>query len=269
MTNSQFDFTDIAVQQKDKYAVIVLAREKSLNSLDSNLHRELLKALRDLPKPPYRARAILITGRGRAFSAGQDLEEVGTSRNRVPVSVGDLVRNNYVPLMTTLKSLDVPTVCAVNGIAAGAGASIALACDIVIACRDARFVQAFSKVGLMPDAGGTWMLPRLIGRSRALSQFFLNDAIDAQTAFELGMIARVVENQDLDDEANRVASILANGPTKAYVATRRAVDHGFHISFEESLMLETELQRDLGNTYDYEEGVEAFIQKRDPKFKGE
>ncbi len=269
MPDNDFGFSDIEVQQKDGYASIVLTRDQNLNSMNTKLHRELLQALRDLPNPPYSVRAILITGRGRAFSAGQDLEEVRSVRNGLPVRVGDLVKDNYVPLMRTLNNLDVPTVCAVNGVAAGAGVSLALACDIVIASKDARFIHAFSKIGLMPDGGGTWLLPRLVGRSRALSQFFLNETIDAQTALELGMIAKVVESQRLIDEASKVASILANGPTKAYVATRRAVDHGFHMSFEESLMLEAELQSNLGATYDFEEGVEAFIQKRDPKFKGE
>ncbi len=263
-----FEFSHIDVHVHEGYGSIALSREKSLNALNSTLHFELLKALQELLKPPHKVRAILITGKGRAFSAGQDLQEVLTPNNGEAVKVGDLVKDNYLPLMKRLLSLEVPTVCAVNGIAAGAGASLALACDIVIASKDARFLQAFSKIGLMPDSGGTWLLPRLIGRSRALSQFLLADSIDAETALELGMIAKVVDSEDLEYEAEKVAKMLAIGPTKAFVATRKAVDQGFHMGFEESLNLEAEMQSDLGATYDYREGVEAFVQKRPPLFMG-
>lgn len=268
MEETVFNYENIEVSIQEGYAEVVLSREKSLNSLNTETHKELLHCLATLEGMREGVRALILTGRGRAFCAGQDLEEVKPDPNGRQIRVGDLVRSNYVPLMQKVKDLQIPTVCAVNGVAAGAGASLALACDVIIAAKSARFLQAFSKIGLTPDSGGTWLLPRLVGRARALDQFFTAEAVDSTRAFELGMVSRVVEDERLTEESRTVARQLAKGPTMAYIATRRAVDLGYSMSFSDSLILESLLQDHLGESYDYREGVAAFLEKRPARFEG-
>ncbi|RMI15208.1 MAG: 2-(1,2-epoxy-1,2-dihydrophenyl)acetyl-CoA isomerase, partial [Calditrichaeota bacterium] len=212
-------------------------------------------------------RAVLITGEGRGFCAGQDLAEAAP-KDQPWAEVGDLVRESYNPIIRAIRHLEKPVVCAVNGVAAGAGANIALACDIVLASEKASFLQAFCHIGLIPDSGGTYFLPRLVGLARATALAMLGEKISAQQALEMGMIYKVCPADDLMAEARQLAEHLATQPTRGLGLIKRALNQSLSNDLETQLRVEEKLQSEASHTEDYREGVQAFLEKRKPVFKG-
>lgn len=250
---------------KSNYAIIYLSRPDVLNSFNREMALELQEKL-DEYENDKNIRAILITGEGRAFCAGQDLAEA--IADDAP-SIDKIVREHYNPIVKKIRNIEKPIICAVNGVAAGAGANIALACDIVIASDKASFIQSFSNIGLIPDSGGTFFLPRLVGLQRATAMMFLADKISAAQALEFGMIYKVVEAESLMQEAEKLVAHLASMPTKGFGLTKRALNKSFTNDLNEQLYLEEELQAAAANTYDNKEGINAFLEKRKATFKGE
>ncbi len=243
-----------------------LNRPAALNAFTTALLSELLDAL-EAAAADESVRCVLLTGAGRAFSAGQDLSDPAVAPGTEPKDIGRLLDEHYIPLALRLRSLPVPVVAAVNGVAAGAGASLALGCDLVLAGESASFIQAFAKIGLIPDCGGTWLLPRLVGRAKALELALLGDKLKAADAAALGLVARVLPDAELLDAAMALAQRLAAMPTQALVATRRAMDEALKLDFDAALRAEAVLQSRLGFAHDYQEGVAAFMAKRAPQFK--
>ncbi|MBG6120419.1 MULTISPECIES: 2-(1,2-epoxy-1,2-dihydrophenyl)acetyl-CoA isomerase PaaG [unclassified Sphingobium] len=260
-------FDNILVDHHGGVARITLHRPDRLNSFTVAMHGELASALDAAAQDPS-VRAILLTGSGRGFCAGQDLGDRAVAPGDAPVDLGESVERYYAPLIRRLTSLPKPVVCAVNGVAAGAGANIALACDIVIAARSAKFIQSFANIGLIPDSGGTWILPRLVGQARALGLALTGQPIQADQAAEWGLIWKVVDDAELAGEAEALASRFAQGPTLGYAETKRLVRGSWAHTLEEELDLERDAMRALGASEDYKEGVEAFIAKRTPQFTG-
>jgi 2-(1,2-epoxy-1,2-dihydrophenyl)acetyl-CoA isomerase len=259
-------YTTIQFAVASGVARLLLNRPERLNSINGVMHAELRDALGRVV--PAGARVLVLTGAGRGFCAGQDLGERQPAPDGGRADLGESIEQNYKPLILTLRSLPVPTLAAVNGVAAGAGASIALACDLVIAARSAAFIQAFSKLGLVPDSGATWILPRLAGRARALGLAMLAQPLDAATAAEWGVIWRCVDDAEFAAAVEGLAAELASGPTRALVRTREAMDAAWDRPLAAQLDLERDLQRELGHTDDYAEGVAAFTARRAPRFKG-
>lgn len=249
----------------NNYAIIYLSRPDVLNSFNREMALELQAKL-DEYENDKNIRSILITGEGRAFCAGQDLAEA--IADDAP-SIDKIVREHYNPIVKKIRNIEKPIVCAVNGVAAGAGANIALACDIVIASDKASFIQSFSNIGLIPDSGGTFFLPRLVGLQRATAMMFLADKISAAQALEFGMIYKVVEAEQLMQEAEKLTAHLASMPTKGFGLTKRALNKSFTNDLNAQLDLEEELQAAAANTYDNKEGINAFLEKRKAQFKGE
>lgn len=259
--------------------VLTLNRPQALNAFTTGLLGQLRIAL-DEAAHDEAVRAVLITGAGRAFCAGQDLSDphikpefddhagdADPQRKPKAKDIGNLLDHYYIPLALRLRSMPVPTVCAVNGVAAGAGANFALGCDLVLAGQSASFIQAFSKIGLVPDCGGTWLLTRLVGRARAMQLALLGDKLPAADAQAWGLIARCVADAELQSEAMATAQKLAKMPTRALVQTRQALDASMDLEFEDALKLEAKLQSQLGYAHDYLEGAAAFLSKRAPVFK--
>ena len=244
-------------------ARLTLNRPDKLNAFNVAMHEEVAAAL-DLAVKEG-ARVLLLTGAGRGFCTGQDLSSLSDEEKRDP---GHPLEHHYNPLMRTLAALPFPTLCAVNGVAAGAGANIALGCDMVIAARSAKFIQSFVHVGLAPDAGGTWTLPRLAGQARAMGLMLTGEALSAEKAGAWGVIWKMVEDAALMDDAHALAAKLAAAPTKSLAAIRSAIRGSWDRSLDQQLDLERELQRQMGLTHDYREGVMAFLEKRAPKFTG-
>jgi 2-(1,2-epoxy-1,2-dihydrophenyl)acetyl-CoA isomerase len=256
----------VQVQQRGAVRVLTLNRPASLNSFTQAMHAELRAAL-DAAAADAAVRAVLITGAGRGFCAGQDLNDPAMAAGADGrIDIGAVIESNYKPLALRLQSMPVPVVAAVNGVAAGAGANFAFCCDMVLAARSASFIQAFSKIGLIPDCGGTWLLPRLVGRSRALGLALTGDKLGAEEAQRIGLVWQVVDDAALMDTAFALAERLAAMPVKALVATRHALDASQALSLEDALGLEARMQRELGHAADFAEGVAAFQQKRAPKF---
>ncbi len=226
---------------------------------------QLQKALADA-ETDDKVRCVLLTGSGKAFCAGQDLPEVVDKGE--DYELGVTVRGSYNPIIKAIRKLGKPVVCAVNGTAAGAGANIAFVCDIVLASEQAVFVQSFSKIGLIPDSGGTFMLPRLVGLQRANMLYMLDEKVSPQQAVEMGMIYKAVEHDELMEETRVVCRKLASMPTKGFGLYKYAVNKSLNNSLDEQLELEADLQTKAGNTHDYHEGVQAFLEKRKPKFEG-
>ena len=249
--------------------ILTLNRPSTLNAFNTSLLVQLRAALESAAQDKS-VRALLVTGAGRGFCSGQDLNDamVCPGDARRPKDVGHLLDNYYVPLALRLRSMPVPVVCAVNGVAAGAGANLALGCDIVIAAESARFIQSFTRIGLVPDCGGTWLLPRLVGRARAMQLALLGDAVSAAEAVAMGLIAQCVPDEQLADAALRIAQRLAALPTQALVETRRAVDDALTLDYEDALKIEALLQSQRGFAPDFKEGVAAFVEKREPSFAG-
>lgn len=249
-------------------ALLSLNRPKSLNSFNEAMHLEMREAFK-LIKRDKQVRALVLTGEGRGFCAGQDLSDRNVDPDADAPDLGRSIEMFYNPMIQTIQSLPIPVVCAVNGVAAGAGANIPLACDLIIAGRSAKFIQAFCKIGLIPDSGGTWFLPRLVGMAKAKEMALLGEPVNAEAALEMGLVNRVVDDEMLREEALVVAKHLAMQPTKGLAYIKRALNQTFDNGFEEQLLLERDLQRLAGRTQDYREGVAAFMAKRTPEFKGE
>jgi len=247
-----------------------LNRPAALNSFTTQLHAELMAAL-DLAAQDESVRCVVLTGAGRGFCAGQDLADPAVAPDptsgAAPKDLGHVISTYYAPLVARLRSMPVPVIAAVNGVAAGAGANIALCCDLVVAARSASFIQAFTKIGLVPDTGGTWLLPRLVGSARALGIAMLGDKLPAEEAERIGLIWQCVDDAALAETAAALAQKLAGMPTRALVATRRAMAAAQDSDLGTALAEEARIQRDLGNANDYREGVEAFRAKRAPVFK--
>jgi 2-(1,2-epoxy-1,2-dihydrophenyl)acetyl-CoA isomerase len=257
------DFEHIRIAQSPAaVATITIARPDRLNALSAQTVDELRAAVEQAGGSG--ARCLLITGEGRGFSSGADLASGGG----LPADAGAALEKHFNPLMRALFDLPIPVVAAVNGAAAGAGASLALAADIVIAARSAYFLQAFVNIGLIPDAGATWLLPRLVGRSRALEMMMLGERISAEQALDWGLISRVVEDDELETEAVALATRLAQGPTIALGLIRKLARESQHLPFDEALAAERVAQREAGGTADFKAAVFAFLQKLQPRFDG-
>jgi 2-(1,2-epoxy-1,2-dihydrophenyl)acetyl-CoA isomerase len=248
-------------------ATLTLNRPDKLNSFTSAMHRDLRDAMQRV-RSDSSVRVLLITGAGRGFCAGQDLGERVMSGNPAGHDVGATLEENYNPLVLGLRALPIPVVCAVNGVAAGAGCNFALAADIVIAARSAKFIEAFSRIGLIPDAGGTYVLPRLVGMARAMGLAMLAEPLSAEQAEAWGLIWKCVEDDQLAAEAGKLTAALAAGPTSAYALIKQALYASANNSIEQQLAMEARLQREAGRTADFKEGVQAFLEKRQAKFVG-
>jgi len=260
-------FEHLLLHIEQGVARLTLNRPERLNSFTPALHAELRAALERLRRDD-RVRAVLLTGAGRGFCAGQDLGERSVAPDEGAPDLGESLEHHYNPLIRQLRELPLPVVCAVNGVAAGAGANLALACDIVLAARSASFVQAFCRIGLLPDCGGSWLLPRLVGMARAKGLALLGERLSAEQAEQWGLIWRCVDDDALADEALALARHLASQPTYGLALTKRALHASADNSLDEQLDLERDLQRLAGRSEDYREGVGAFLAKRPPQFKG-
>jgi 2-(1,2-epoxy-1,2-dihydrophenyl)acetyl-CoA isomerase len=256
----------ILFEVKEGIARLTLNRPERLNSFNTQMHDEVRTALASIPASS--ARVLVISGAGRGFCAGQDLNDRAVAPGGAPPDLADSIEKYYKPLVLALRSLPMPVIAAVNGVAAGAGANIALACDLVIAARSANFVQAFSKLGLVPDSGGTWFLPRLVGTARALGLTLLGDKLSAEQAVSWGLIWRCVEDAELAGVVDGFARQLAVAPTRGLARTRQAIYESWGRTLEQQLDTERDYQGELGRTADYAEGVAAFGAKRAPKFTG-
>lgn len=261
-------FDTIIFELEDGVARLTLNRPDKLNSFNARMHSEIRECLKSVEQDPL-IRCLLITGNGRGFCAGQDLGDRDVSPDAEVPDLGESIEKNYNPLLRRIKALEKPVICAVNGVAAGAGANIALACDIVLAARSASFIQSFSKIGLVPDSGGTWSLPRLVGHARAMALSMLGDKLSAEQAADWGLIWLCVDDDLLLPEANKLATHLSIQPTRGLGYIKRAIHASGTSSFEQQLDLERDLQRLAGRTQDYREGVNAFINKRKPEFTGQ
>ena len=247
-------------------ARLTLNRPDKLNSFNPQMHGEVRDALQRLPASD--ARVLVLSGAGRAFCAGQDLGDRAVTAGSQGVDLGKSIDEYYNPLVLALQTLPMPVIAAVNGVAAGAGANIALACDLVIAAGSASFVQAFAKLGLLPDSGGTWTLPRLVGNARALGLALLGNKLAAEQAAAWGMIWQCVPDTEFAAAVDALAQTLAAAPTRGLAATKAAIRGSWRHSLAEQLDIERDVQRELGRSNDYAEGVAAFIEKRSPRFTG-
>lgn len=260
------EYETILFELRDNIARITLNRPDRLNSFNVCMHTELRDALDKTHHGG--ARVLLLTGTGRAFCAGQDLADRSVSADAAPPDLGHSIETYYKPLVLALHDLPMPVVCLVNGVAAGAGANLALACDIVVAARSASFIEAFAKLGLIPDTGGTYFLPRLLGTARAMGLAMLGEKLSAEQAEAWGLIWKCVDDDKLQAEGDRLARFFSTAPTRGLALTKRAIHASADNSLEQQLNLERDYMRELGYSEDYREGVAAFMEKRSARFKG-
>jgi 2-(1,2-epoxy-1,2-dihydrophenyl)acetyl-CoA isomerase len=261
------DYQSILFKIEDGIAWLTLNRPDKLNSFTAAMHVEVRDAI-ERARGDKAVRVFVLTGAGRGFCAGQDLSDRAVAPGGAPVDLGESVEKFYGPLVLALRNLPMPVICAVNGVAAGAGANLPLACDIVIAARSASFVEVFCKLGLIPDTGGTYFLPRLLGTARAMGLAMLGDKLSAEQAAQWGLIWKCVEDDQLAAETDKLARHFAQAPTLGLARTKQAIYASPSNSLDAQLNLERDLMRELGNSADYREGVNAFMAKRAPQFKG-
>ncbi|MCK4100710.1 2-(1,2-epoxy-1,2-dihydrophenyl)acetyl-CoA isomerase PaaG [Acinetobacter radioresistens] len=261
------DYQTILVEEKNTVGYLKFNRPEQLNSFNEVMHKEVAQVLNKWAVQPD-IRAVVISAQGRGFCAGQDLNDRVVDPDSAVPDLGLSIEKYYNPLIKLITEMPKPVICAVNGVAAGAGANIALACDLVLAAKSASFIQVFCRLGLVPDSGGTWFLPRLVGRAQAMGLALLGDKIPAEQALQLGMIWRVVEDEQLQVEAEKMAEHLAKQPTYGLALIKKAIHAAAHNTLDEQLLLERDLQRLAGRSEDYREGVQAFMQKRTPEYKG-
>ena len=262
------DYKNITVVKNKAIATITLNRPEKLNSFNTEMHEELADALDDVAADGE-SRALLLTGAGRGFCAGQDLSDraVSSDSEESP-DLSMSVEKFYNPLIRRLTTLPMPVICAMNGVAAGAGASIVMACDIVLAARSSSFILSFAKVGLIPDSGSSWHFSRAIGLPRAKALAMLGNKLPAEQAEQWGLIYQVVDDESLVEEANKLAEHLAKQPTEALAIIKRLIHSSFDHNIEEQLERERSAMQHLGKSHDYREGVAAFMEKRAPNFRG-
>ncbi len=260
-------YSTILFAEEAGVATVTLNRPEKLNSFTAVMHAELKDAVKRVAEGGT-ARCLLLTGAGRGFCAGQDLSDRVMGADAAPPDLGHTLSTLYNPLVLSLRALEMPVLCAVNGVAAGAGANLALACDIVLAARSASFIQAFCRIGLMPDCGGTYFLPRLVGTARAMGLALLGDKLPAEQAADWGLIWKVVDDDKLAAESQTLARHLATQPTKGLALIKQALQQSAANTIAEQLAVEAELQRAAGKTADYREGVAAFMGKRPANFTG-
>lgn len=257
----------VLVERRGGLWLLTLNRPDKLNSFNEAQHRAL-KAAMDAASTDETCRAIILTGAGRGFCAGQDLGDRVRPEGGEAPDLGATLDTFYNPLIRTIRAMEKPIIAAVNGVAAGAGANLALACDLVIAAKSAKFIQSFAKIGLIPDSGGTWMLPRLVGEARAKALTMLALPVPADEAERIGMIYRAVEDGALMAEAVALGEVLAAAPTRGLAETKALIQQAFGASLETQLHAERDAQRRLGRSSDYAEGVRAFMEKRSAQFSG-
>jgi 2-(1,2-epoxy-1,2-dihydrophenyl)acetyl-CoA isomerase len=261
-------YENIRLEVSAGVATLTLNRPERLNSFTVAMHGEVRAALGAV-RADRSVRCLVLTGAGRGFCAGQDLADRAVAPGGEPLDLGESIEKHYKPLVLALRDLPLPVIAAVNGVAAGAGANIALACDLVFAARSASFIQSFARLGVVPDCGGTWSLPRLVGQARALGLALLGDKLSAEQAEQWGLIWKCVDDAELMPAVRKAAEQLAAGPTRGLARTKQAIFASSGLTLEASLDLERDLQRELGRSNDYREGVAAFMEKRAPKFTGE
>jgi 2-(1,2-epoxy-1,2-dihydrophenyl)acetyl-CoA isomerase len=255
---------EILINHNNGVCELRLNRPSVFNSFNKEMAMQLQRAL-DACDLDEAVRAIVITGEGKAFCAGQDLAE---AMDPDGPELQAIVRDHYNPIIERIRTIEKPIIAAVNGVAAGAGANIALACDITIAKKSASFIQAFSKIGLIPDSGGTFFLPRIIGMQKAMALMMTGDKVTADQAVELNMIYKSVDEDDFESEVKQFAETIAKMPTRGLGLTKKAINASYSNTLTEQLALEETLQTEAGETYDFREGVNAFLEKRKPEFKG-
>jgi len=261
------DLQHLRIAQHEGVRTLTLDRPDVLNSFNARMAAELVDSLRAAAEDDA-VRAVLLTANGRAFCAGQDLADVLPSAGASSPDLGEVVARQYTPIVHAIRTIEKPVVCGVNGVAAGAGANIAFACDLVLAAESATFIQSFAKIGLIPDSGGTYFLPRIVGMQRAAALAMLGDKLDANTAKSWGLVYDVVPAAVLGDSSFALARRLAAMPTRALGLTKRGFNASAANSLDAQLRLEEELQREAGRTADYAEGVRAFVEKRPPQYHG-
>ncbi len=257
----------VLVENSNGLMLLTLNRPDRLNAFNEGQHKALKTAL-ETARDDDECRAVLLTGAGRGFCAGQDLGDRNPDEMDGPPDLGHTLETFYNPLIRLIRSIPKPVICAVNGVAAGAGANIAFACDMVLAAKSARFIEAFSKIGLVPDSGGTWTLPRLVGEARAKAMIMTAEPVMAEEAARIGLVYKCVEDDTLLEEAKALALGFATGPTFGFGLTKKALHAASTNTLDEQLDLERDLQCQAGRSSDYAEGVRAFMQKRTPKFEG-
>ena len=260
-------FETIKYEINEGIATLTFNRPDVFNSLNEQMHAELKTAFKNIKKDKS-IRVLIITGEGKAFCAGQDLNDRSVNDGDAKLDLGESIEKKYNPLIKTIYGLEMPVICKVNGVAAGAGVGIALACDFVIANEKASFIQAFCKIGLVPDSGNSFFLPQLVGMARAKELCMLGDKLSAQTAQEYGLISKVYSLDTIDEEVAKLATHFSTAPTYGLSLIKKALNESIENTLEEQLELEKNLQRAAGHSNDYKEGVSAFLNKRAPKFQG-